>query len=142
MAIKSYFLDKRVLKTPTSTGSLINLKNLLDLKEYILDVIGGYSELDTLTVGDGVNFTLSTATIQTDVVTNGLNSTNNLVLPDGKLGQIKIVSLKTKTAGGDNVAVHPTHQLGSISTLATAGIDTIVLMYTTFGWMQLNSVID
>lgn len=39
MAVKKLYLDKRTLKTPTIGGSEANLQNVLDLKEYIQDVV-------------------------------------------------------------------------------------------------------
>lgn len=39
MAIRKYYLDKRVLKTPTIGGELANLQNVLDLKDYIQEVV-------------------------------------------------------------------------------------------------------
>ena len=41
MALKTYYLDKRTLKTPTIDGELANLQNTLDLKSYVEDIIAG-----------------------------------------------------------------------------------------------------
>jgi hypothetical protein len=141
MSVKSLFLDKRVLKSNSDGVELKNLKNVLDLKQYVQDVVDGYSQLDTFTISP-THTILDLNTIQTNIITNGLDTTNVVHLPDGEYGQIKIVSLKTKVAGGDNVQISPTHQLGGIDTLYTSGIDTVILMFTTFGWAQLKSYID
>lgn len=39
MSVKKYYLDKRTLKSPTADGSLANLQNVLDLKDYIESVV-------------------------------------------------------------------------------------------------------
>jgi hypothetical protein len=39
MAVKTYYLDKRVTKTPTIDGSLANLQNVLNLKTYTESII-------------------------------------------------------------------------------------------------------
>lgn len=142
MAVKTYYLDKRTLKNPTSDGSLINLKNLLDLKDYIETVIEGYSKSEVLTINSTTHSsTAQIGVVSTEVITDGHGGTNTVVVADGTQGQIKTISLKTKTNGSDSVVLSLTTSIGSFGTLATVG-DVITMIYTPSGWLSIGTYID
>ena len=87
MATKKYYLDKRVLKSPTIGGSEANLQNVLDLKEYIQDVVD-----DNTTDFTSINVdTINESTTAHGVIVDGvLIKDSSVALADGTVSNLSV----------------------------------------------------
>lgn len=132
MSVKKYYLDKRTLKSPTTDGSLANLQNVLDLKDYVISVVD-----DSTTDFTSINVdTINESTAAHGVIIDGVTLKDGaIILPDN-------VSISGGSTLGTLIGTSNTQKLGFWNTVPKVQPTTAVASATNVGGAGTTVKVD